>query len=296
MQPPAAPSDHQKESPGIPAVRTILWVGSATGQELVLARSALAAFADVATVEHPHDAGRVTQPTLAVLASDRPGRFTTADAVSLSRRWPLMPIVSVAATLVDGRRRSGPQLPGIEEVPWHDLAGRCSWWLAALEAGLPTGLGMPHTSRREDRLLESITALRGGPEWAAIDVSVAAARPVELEGLCDLLAVAGHRVVHRSCGRPRIDESAAAVVWDNDAILADQIAWLRLLAANRPHVGIVMLESFPRGDTAAAAMQSGAEAVLGRPVCIEALAGTLLRLKKPHRAGNAGLGRHPGGR
>jgi hypothetical protein len=61
--------------------------------------------------------------------------------------------------------------------------------------------------------------------------------------------------VHRSCGRPRIDETATAVVWDVDDVLADQLAWLRLLAANRPGLEIVLLESFPRGDTAAAAIQ-----------------------------------------
>ena len=40
---------------------------------------------------------------------------------------------------------------------------------------------------------------------------------------------------------------------------------------------IVLLDSFPRGDTVAAALRAGAAAVLGRPVCLEAVAGTLLR-------------------
>ena len=261
----------------------VLWVGSTAGVELGMTHAALAARADVSVVDHPaaianiHDPAFARDPAFAVLASDRPGRFTMADAVSLSHRWPLMPIVSVASSLVEGRRRSGPQLPGIEEVPWYDLAGRCGWWLAALEAGLTTGLGMPATSRREERLLESIAALRGQPDWAAGDVSVSASRAVDLEGLCDLLTIAGHRIVHRCCGRPRIDETAAAVVWDVDDILPDHLAWLRLLSANRPGLDIVMLDSFPRGDTAAAAMQAGAAAVLGRPVSLEALVGTLLR-------------------
>lgn len=279
-----------------PAHRRVLWVGTTTGLELDLARSLLSSVADVADVAHPRDARGDVQPSLAVLASDRPGRFTVADAVLLSQRWPLMPIVSVAATLVEGRRRSGPQLPGIEEVAWHDLAGRCGWWLTALESGLPTGLGMPATSRREDRLLESIAALRRRRDWTAVDVSVAAPRPVELEGLCDLLLTAGHRIAHRSCGRPRIDESAAALVWDVDAILPDELAWLRLLAANRPQLDIVMLESFPRGDTSAAAMQAGAAAVLGRPVSLEALTGMLHRRKPPSFRPSAGLGREPEGR
>ena len=252
-----------------------------------MARSGLAALADVTDAESPQAAvaaaaimkGQAT-PTLAVLAADRPGRFTVADALILSQAWPLMPIVSVASSLVDGRRRSGPSLPGIDEVPWHDLPGRCAWWLAAFAAGLPTSLGLPATARREERLLESIggigsrtgktaRGLQVSGMLASTDVSVAAAR-------ADLLAIAGHRVVNRQLGRPRVDEAAGSLVWDVADLAAGEREWLRLLAANRPGLFIVLLESFPRGDTVAAAMQAGAAAVLGRPVCLEALVGTLL--------------------
>ncbi len=280
--------------------RDVLWIGSVDGLELAMARSGLAALADVTDAETPQAAvlaavAKAPQatPTLAVLAADRPARFTATDALLLSRTWPLMPIVSVASSLVDGRRRSGPPLPGIDEVPWHDLPGRCGWWLAAFEAGLPTSLGLPATSRREERLLESIGGLRSSgeetagrsPALAALapaEVSVAAARADDLEGLCDLLTIAGHRVVNRHLGRPRLDESAGTLVWDVADLAAGDLAsgdlaWLQLLAANRPGLFIVLLDSFPRGDTVAAAQRAGAAAVLGRPVCLEALAGTLLR-------------------
>lgn len=304
-RPDTAATDRAMPRSGSARPRRVLWVGSTSGVEFGLARSALAAHVDVVELERVLDvrdaqdaalAGDDLAPVFAVLASDRPGRYGVADAAALSRRWPLMPIVSVASSLVEGRRRSGPQLPGVEEVPWHDLAGRSGWWLAALDAELPTGLGMPATARREERLLESLAALTRRPDWAGTDVAVAAGRPVELEGLCDLLEIAGHRVVHRSCGRPRIDETAPAVVWDVGDLLPDQLAWLRLLAANRPGLEIILLESFPRGDTAAAAMQAGAAAILGRPVSLEALAGTLVRRKMRKNKADAGLGRPAAGR
>ena len=280
--------------------RRVLWIGSGDGLELAIARRGIAAIADVIDAASPEAAvaagkaavaGHAT-PTLAMLASDRPARFTIADALILSQAWPLMPIVSVASSLVDGRRRSGPPLPGIEEVPWHDLSGRCGWWLAALEAGLPTGLGMPATSRREERVLESIGGLQSDAGKAALrhpfsailapaEVSVAAARADDLEGLCDLLSVAGHRVLNRQMGRPRIDESAETLVWDVGDLEAGDLEWLRLLAANRPALFIVLLDSFPRGDSVAAALRAGAAAVLGRPVNLEAVAGTLLRRRPP---------------
>jgi len=276
--------------------RRVLWVGSGDGLEFVIARTGLAALANVIDAQSPAAAvaacaaglaGEAT-PTLAVLAADRPARFSADDAVILSKTWPLMPIVSVASSLVDGRRRSGPPLHGIEEVPWHDLPGRCGWWLAALEAGVPTSLGLPATSRREERLLESIGGLQSHAVKAAsghpaqsilapVEVSVVAARADDLEGLCDLLTVAGHRVLGRQIGRPQMDESADTLVWDVGDLAAGDLEWLRLLAANRPGLFIVLLDSFPRGDSVAAALRAGAAAVLGRPVNLEALAGTLLR-------------------
>lgn len=282
-------------SPNESIRRRVLWIGSVDGLELGTARSGLAALADVTDADSPQAAvaaaaaiaGQAT-PAVAVLASDRPARFTVADALLLAQAWPLMPIVSVASSLVDGRRRSGPQLPGIDEVPWHDLPARCGWWLAAFEAGLPTSLGLPATSRREERLLESIGgigsnsvgAASGHPASACLapaEVSVAAARADDLEGLYDLLTVAGHRVVKRQIGRPHLDQAADTLVWDVCDLAAGDLEWLRLLAANRPGLFIVLLDSFPRGDTVAAAMRAGAAAVLGRPINLEALAGTLLR-------------------
>jgi hypothetical protein len=40
----------------------------------------------------------------------------------------------------------------------------------------------------------------------------------------------------------------------------------------------VLLESFPRGDSTASALRAGASAVLGVPISLESLTGTLQRL------------------
>ncbi|MFM9197440.1 MAG: hypothetical protein ACKOWG_17215, partial [Planctomycetia bacterium] len=264
----------------------------------------VAAHADVTHADTPQQAAAIaaaaagadSTPVFAVLAADRPGRFTMADALLLSRAWPLMPIVSVASSLVDGRRRSGPALPGIEEVPWHDLPSRSAWWLAAIAAGLPTRLGLPATSRREERLLESIGGMRGRSGepprllWPGIELSVAASHADDLDGLCDLLVLAGHAVETRQAGRPRLDEQADVLVWDVRDLTARDLEWLRLLAANRPGLFILVLDSFPRGDTVAAAMRAGAAVVLGRPVCLEAVCGALLS-RRTENAGQIGLGR-----
>jgi hypothetical protein len=227
-------------------------------------------------------------PHVAILATDRPSRWTLDDAVHLSRAWPLMPIVSAAASLVDGRRRSGPALPGIEDVAWYDLPGRLETWLCTWTAGRAGTLTPPAASRRDERLLGIVTASSREP----INVSVVAATPMDADGIAALVAAAGGVVTAMRWGRPPLDEAAAVLVWDVGSLTADALGWLGILAANRPHLAIIVIESFPRGDSVRAALEAGAAAVLGKPLSIEALMGTLSRLQpamdglgtdRPHR-------------
>jgi hypothetical protein len=266
----------------------ILWVGPAEVGELGLARGAVAAQAQVIAATSPQAAIDALgahprySPVFIVLASDRPGRWTPADALLLSHRWPLAPVVSVAASLVDGRRRSGPQLPGVEEVAWHHLGGRCGWWLAGLEERRPAGLGLPTTARREERLLESLIPLQrrsaGSSSLSQTAVSIATQREEDLEPLTDLLATVGCHVTGRVIGRPSLEATAPTVVWEVARLVPSDVEWLKLLAANRPGVAVVLLENFPRGDTAEIALRAGAAAVLGRPVPLDVLAGVVLAL------------------
>lgn len=266
-----------------------VWIGASGGTELGLAYAWLAERMHVVAADSPAAAaaavtaanGQATGPTIVVFATDRPGRWSLADAVTIVRRWPLALVVSVATSLVDGRRRSGPPLPGVEDVAWHDLPGRLERWLTDLAAGRPGPLGMPGTSRREERLLAASDSMQQESEAEGstpLPVSIAAARAGDLEGLVDLLTLCGRKVLRQTLGRPRLDEPAPLLVWDVGGLGEEDLAWLRMLAANRPTLAIVLLDSFPRGDTTEAALRAGARVVLGRPVTLEALAGTLARL------------------
>lgn len=258
----------------------LLWVGPTAPADLRLARAWVATLASVHEADRPAAALAAPpavfverSPVVILLAADQPGRWSLDDVLSLALRWPLAPIVSVAGALVDGRRRSGPPLPGIEEVPWHDLPGRLACWLADRGAGRPGTLGLPATVRREDRFVEASLGFRSLPPLPA--VSVAAVRETELESLVDLLRAAGHTLGRRSRGRPPLDEPAPALLWDVGRIDGEHLAWLGMLAANRPGLKIVLFESFPRPDSTLAALRRGAAAVLGRPASAEAVAGTL---------------------
>ncbi|MEY3205580.1 MAG: hypothetical protein RLZZ21_1911 [Planctomycetota bacterium] len=275
--PPAAPRRH------------VAWIGPTRSVELAWARDRVAASATVIEVARPADlAARVDPvagpwPAIAVLASDMPSRWTAADAVAVSRCWPLTPVVSACTSLAEGRRRSGPPLPGVEEVAWNELPTRLAGWLADLDAGRPGVLGLPAASRREDRVLEAAARLGAAARWAGepMRVAVAARHTIDLDGTSGLLAASGAAVVDRALGRPRLDVPARLVVWDVEQITAEVLTWLRMLTIQQPDLAVVLLDSFPRGDTCLAALDAGALAVLGRPLAVESLAGLLSSLKTP---------------
>lgn len=263
--------------------RCILWIGDAATTELAIAHRGLAAIADMIDIATPAGAvglasmGPGSSPAFAVLAADRPGRYTQADAVLVSRAWPLVPLVSVATSLGEGRRRSGPALPGVEEIPWHDLASRGAWWLATLSVGGTSPLGTPTTARREERVVDVVAGCRVElPHAPAIGGAVAADGEDSVEGLAGLLAQAGYRVTARFTGRPPVDLAADVLVWDVGDLAGERIEWLRLLAANRPGLGIVVVDGFPRGDGVIEALAAGATAVIGRPIVLEAVLGAVL--------------------
>ncbi len=262
----------------IPGRYSALWVGTDATADLRLAKAGAARLADLHVVEsateavaHPPKPFQERSPAVILMASSSPGGWPLGDAVTLSIRWPLAPVVSVAASLVDGRRRSGPAIAGVEEVPWHDLPGRLAAWLSDRDAGRPGVLGLPATARREEGIFEGIR-----PRAMGLRAAVAAMRPADLDGLADLVAATGASVAARSMGRPPLDDTTEVLLWDVGMIDSSTLAWLRMLVANRPGRCVIVLESFPRAETTRAALDAGAAAVMGRPCGVEALAGTLL--------------------
>jgi hypothetical protein len=265
----------------LPGRHRVLWVGSDAAADLEFARTGAARLADLHVVESPAEAlayppepFRDRSPAVILMASSSPGRWALGDAVALSIRWPLAPVVSVASSLVDGRRRSGPALAGVEEIPWYDLTGRLAAWLADRDAGRPGILGLPATARREEGVLEGVR-----PRVTGLRVAVAAMRSADLAGLADLAAATGASVGARSMGRPPLHDTTPVLLWDVGVVDAPALAWLQMLVANQPGRKVLLLESFPRAESTSAALHAGAAAVLGRPCGVEALAGTLLALR-----------------
>lgn len=283
-----------------------LWLGDAAGFELESVAGWLAGRVDLVRMrtvddalawEKAPNAGR--RPAIVFLAAARPGRWPLSAVVAAARRWPLATIVGVTTSLGEGRRRSGPVLPGVEEIAWHDLPGRLQCWLADLGMGHAGPLGTPATARREERLLDALDALARTDRASRVEpVAIAGSRGADLDGLADLLTLAGRRVAETTNGRPSLDTASPLLLWDVVDAGVEDLAWLRMLAANRPGLGIVLLDSFPRGDSTEAALRAGAAAVLGRPFALDVLEGTLRRVERMGRENRVanGLGGSAGGR
>ena len=272
------------QGPVMPLAPSLLWIGDyqATLEfQLAAADSALVLplrqAPDVTTaIGLPSTDDATLEPTIVCLAEPRPGIIRFADIIALSRRWPLARIVSVASCLADGQRRSGPTLPGVMAVPWHDFAARLRCWVAELASGRPGSLGHPVTARRDERWQPTSLSSDVDHTQRRLQVTVASATSATAEAVSDLVRVAGGEVVQQLAGRPAIADESPCIIWDCGERLDSALGWLHLLAGQRPGRLIILLCSFPRGDTVAAARAAGAAAVLGRPADREALSGLLL--------------------
>lgn len=274
--------------------RRAVWIGPTGSEEFELARGVLASRLETIVVGENawQEEGRSDPrgPLLACLAADGPRRAVHETALRLARRWPLCRFVAISSSLCEGRRRSGPPTPGVEEIPWHELPGRLDCWLEDVEAGRPGWLGQPPTLRREERLLVGVREGAAAADEAANrrTVAVAAARSESLDGLVSLLTSFRVPADSAAVGRPTIDASADVLLWECEESVSAELPWLGILAAHRPETDIVLIESFPRGDRTVEAIGAGAAWVLARPTSGDVLLGTLRWLARKGR--RSGLG------
>ena len=273
----------------IPTNRRLLWIGDidqtaefchvaeSISSEIEMHQYPSVDVALNATTSHDPD------PTIICLAETHPGQIQYRDVLRLAHHWPLSRIVAVGSCLSDGRRRSGPVVDGILEVPWHDLRSRMQVWLQRIESGSPSSLSRAPTLRREERwLAEAIelqTSCDSVTRSAQVTVTVAASSKTMTEAVGELVTAAGGLLVNCITGKPAIEDTADVILWDLYDSPDSQLEWIRLLTSQKPNRALALLCSFPRGDSAQAAMEAGATTVLGRPTDCEAIRGVLFSTK-----------------
>ena len=268
-----------------PKNRRLLWIGD-IHQTAEFCHVADAIGSDIEMQQYPRVdvalnaiTSNEPDPTIICLAETHPGQIQFHDVHRLIHHWPLSRIVTVGSCLSDGRRRSGPVIDGILEVPWHDFPSRMQVWLQRIDSGAPSSLTHAPTSRREERwLAEAIEVQKScSPvnQSTQATVTVAASSESMTEAVGELVTTSGGILVHCVTGKPAIQDAADVIFWDLHESPKSQLEWIRLLTSQKPTRVLALLCSFPRADTAQAAMEAGATAVLGRPTDCEAIRGVL---------------------
>jgi hypothetical protein len=277
-----------------------VWIGEPTSDEAGLACEWLAERICVTQVSGFRAAAELQltgDPMVVVFPLPWSGAVEARDLPALARRWPLSPLVAVCMSVVDGRRRSGPALPGVLDVPWHDLPARVEQWLRHRDAGMPTSLGLPRTIRREERLLAARSDHGCRPatvrDRRPLTAALAAASRSDLDSLADLAIAAGCRVSSRRTGRPSPGDAGDVVLWDLPDHRAEPLSWIARMADSREARPLILFDSFPRGSMARALKAAGRGHLLARPAEADVLADTIDWCL---RAASDALGRPPGHR
>jgi len=131
-----------------------------------------------------------TYPLLIVLAEARRGQFAHRDVARLQRRFPLARLVSLLGSWCEGESRSGSPIPVAVRTYWHQFIPRIGADLARVARGECPTWGRPLTETAEESLRDSQFATVAS---SSATIAVVSACSMTREGICELLAMHGHR-------------------------------------------------------------------------------------------------------
>ena len=199
---------------------------------------------------------------LHIVAQVRPGEHTHSSFDSLRCAAPLAPIVCLLASYCQGETRTGKPWPGAPRMYAHQFIARVGQQFERLESQGGLAWAPPFTQTEEDRLLAS-SPINERPIMAR--AAVFSDRRETASALCDLFSYAGCTVVDRS------GDDVDVAIWDCQGdFLASQSSFERLVE-RWPRTAKIVLVGFPRVVQQAAALTSGAAAVVSKPFLAEDL-------------------------
>lgn len=199
---------------------------------------------------------------LLIVAQLRPGEYTHSSFDSLRRAAPLAPIVCLLASYCQGEMRTGKPWPGAPRVYAPQFIARVGQQFERLESQDGSAWSLPFSKTEEDRLLASSPI---DERRFMARVAVFSDQRETSNALCDLFSFAGCTVVDRS------GDDVDVAIWDCQGdFLASQSSFERLVE-RWPRTARIVLMGFPRVDNQAAALTSGAAAVVSKPFLIEDL-------------------------
>jgi hypothetical protein len=229
------------------------------------------------------------EPALVVLLQSHPGEFSQPTVDELRRRWPLARIVAIAGSWCEGEPRTGGMLAGVYRMTWEIAAARLNVELPELAAGRGA-FALPPTATAEEF---TTTAPPRSFEQRLV-VAVAARRISTAEPMIDALHAAGACTIFYSLADPPVVRGVDAVLWD----VAGCEQAVDAFRAKLPRDArlIVAVCDFPRPQDLQRFDRLGVSSVLGRPLQLDDLLGSIenalprVRLAASPRAENGMAG------
>lgn len=206
-------------------------------------------------------------PELIVAAHSRLGLVDIRRVEQIRSAAPLAGVVALLGTWCEGDGRTGPPLPGMRKLYWHQFA---PWWrrqLALRAAGccpewargdtsftVPAGSkNVKHTTRQ---LISNGVVVLATPHWESADA------------IADVLQPAGFATVWQPRGRiASAVRGIAAGIWDGGQLDNREATDLQEFCCRlrREAAPVIALLDYPRRDLCEVAQETGAAAVLGKP-------------------------------
>jgi hypothetical protein len=242
-------------------------------------------------------------PDLIVIAQAFPGEFSRRAVDRLRQLAPVARIVGLLGSWCEGEMRTGAPWPATARLYWHQWPTRCERELHQLMAGQSCSWALPATATEDDRVLARLCA-----EENVAFRSAKVARddgPCARENITDPALLSrserrqsGHpcpRALIRSNSKEMADWLAAAcrsrgfiavvqhgpdsggresvdvAIFDDAGVQETESDALRQLVAAVDPAPVIALLSFPRFEHQAVALDSGAAAVLSKPIALDDL-------------------------
>jgi CheY-like chemotaxis protein len=211
---------------------------------------------------------------LTVIAQSYPGEFSQKAIDRLRAASPVSRIIALLGTWCEGEMRSGQPWPAVIRRYWHQGLDRFGREIGRLAGGDCPSWGLPITATEEDRLLAAIPPRRTGFQPVETDnglIGIAAARFESFEWLSVACRLHGYATIWLRGPHFPLVEGFKAILADGTDFQGAEFETFREIAARYPQTKRIALMDFPRIEDRCRLEESGAVAVLSKPLNVEDL-------------------------
>ncbi len=217
----------------------------------------------------------VFHPDIMVVVQSRPGEVSQSEIEQLRSLAPLSCLAGILGGWCEGEMRSGRPWSGVCRYYWHQWPARFASQWERLTKGECPDWCVPLTFSNDERLLNmSQQSIQKGKAH----IAVVARHQVTIDGITGMCAALGYSTVAILPHAERKETTADAVLWDVDCHSTNASDIFGKLSNDWRRSPIVALVNYPRHGETERWLQSGAAAVMSKPLMLDELQWQLKRV------------------